>query len=120
MKEITDTELLIIRHLKRNNSNDKILKRLVGRYYALYPEHVERDEIFHCLFDIIEKFDLLYYTEKGKDIRNFFIYKDSFMDDDIDMLDMWIQKAKSRIRLSEVAKFPRYPKPARSRNRDKN
>lgn len=120
MQEITDTELLIIRHLKRNNSNDAILKRLVGEYYGLYPRHVDKDAIFNCLFDIIEAFDLLLPHEKGKDIRNFFIYNESFAPKFDDKWDAWIYKAKSRIKLSEVAKFPRYPEPAYFRNRNKN
>lgn len=117
MQEITDTELLIVRHLKRNNPNDAILKRLVGDYYALSPQYVGKDGIFHCLFDIIEKFDLLLYSEKGKDIRNFFIYDESFAPKFEDKWDAWIYKAKSRIGLSAVAKFPRYPEPAYFRNR---
>ena len=116
MQDITDTELLIIRHLKRNNPSDAILKRLIGRYYLLYPEYVKKDEIFNCLFNIVEKFDLLLHHEKGKDIRNFFIYRDSFDPKSDDMWDVWIWKAKSRISLSEVAKFPRYPEPAYYRN----
>lgn len=121
MQEITDTELLIIRHLKRNNSNDNILKKLVARYYALYPNYIDKDHLFNCLFNIIEKFDLLYSSEKGANIRYFFIYRDSFMDDRVkDMWQMWIDKAKSRIRLSNVDKFPRYPEPAYFRNRIKN
>jgi len=120
MKEITNTELLIIRHLKRNNSDDRILKRIVGKYYALYPQHVTKDTIFNCLFDIIEAFDLLPHTMKDKDIRNFFIYKMAFEPDFEDKWDSWIYRAKSIIRMSAIDKFPRYPEPAYFRNHNKN
>lgn len=120
MKEISDIELAIIRHLKRNNPNDSILKRLVGNYYGLHSEHVGKDEIFNCLFNIVEDYDLLLHHEKGKDVRNFFIYQDSFAPKSDDMWDHWIYKAKSRIKLSEISIFPRYPKPAYFRNCNKN
>lgn len=120
MKEIADTELLIIRHLKHNGDNDGVLKRIVGRYYALYPQHVKKDDIFNCLFDIILKFDLLPYHMKGNDMRYFFIYGESYEPKFDNNWDMWIYRARSIIRMSEVAKFPRYPEPAYFRNRDKN
>lgn len=117
MQEITDIELLIVRHLKRNNPSDAILKRLVGKYYAFHPEHITKSQIFNCLFDIVEKFDLLPPNMKG---RYFFIYPQSFWEPEFsDNWDAWIYRAKNLITYSLVKKFPRYPEPAYFRNRDK-
>ena len=121
MKEISDNELLIIRHLKRCKNNDNILKRLVGKYYALDKEYITKEYIFNCLFKICLKFDLLLHNEKDKEIHCFFICRESFgfyPETGDDFWNMWISKAKSRISCSEVKKFPRYPEPAYFRNRD--
>lgn len=123
MKTMTleQIEILIVRHLKHNTENDSVLKRLVGEYYALHKNYIDKDTIFNCLFDIIEKYDLLPHTQKGKHIRSFFIYKSGFWEPDFtDPWDAWIYRAKSCIRLSEVKKFPSYPEPAYFRNRHKN
>ena len=112
-------EILIVRHLKRNTENDKVLKRLVGKYYALHKDYIDKDTIFNCLFGIIKKYDLFTYDLKTN-IENFFIYKFSFEPDFSDMWDAWIYRAKVLIRQSIVDKFPSYPDPAYFRNRYKN
>ena len=116
---ISDNELLIIRHLKRNNPNDALLRRLVGRYYLLHPEHVDKVAIFNCLFGIIEKFDLFIHSDKHPSISGFFTNREFYVDQlgFKDMWDEWIWRATSRIRLSGVNKFPRYPSPAYFRNK---
>lgn len=106
---ISDTQLLIIRHLKKNKVNDNILKKLVGKYYAFYPDQVTKQMIFHCLFDIVEKFDLFPHTKRG---RYFFTDGEFWEPDFDDVWDCWIYRAKSIISVSEVSKFPRYPTPA--------
>lgn len=72
--------------------------------------------MFHCLFNIVEKFDLLPYSEKDR--RGFFTNRETFVPDFNDIWDEWIWKAKIRITLSEVKKFPRYPIPAVLRNKN--
>ena len=108
-------EILIVRHLKRKTENDKVLKRLVGKYYALPKSYINKDTIFNCLFNIVKKYDLFTYPLKTN-IENFFIYKFSFEPDFSDMWDAWIYRAKVLIRQSMVAKFPSYPNPAYFRN----
>jgi hypothetical protein len=116
MQHITNTELLIIRHLKRYGYDPKstkyqTLKKLVGMNYALYACHVNEDAIFNCLFDIIEKFDLLPHSKKGKNICDFFIYQYTFEPDFESQWERWIYRCATTIRLTNVDKFPRYPKP---------
>lgn len=120
MQYITDTELLIVRNLKHSNRSENTLKKLVGRYYLLHPKHVTKDSIFNCLFDIIEKFDLLPHSKKGENIRDFFIYKDSLEPEFDNLWDGLIYRAISVIRMSYISKFPRYPDPSWIRNIHKN
>jgi len=61
-----DVELLIIRHLKRNTENEGILRRMIGRYYDLRPEHVNKRATFECLFSILKKYDLLPYPVRDR------------------------------------------------------
>lgn len=114
MKDITDTELLVVRHLKRNETNLGILTRIVGDYYALNPCYIKKQHIFDCLMNIIDKFDLM--PSPWKNVRYFFTDKPSFEPVFEDIWDAWIYRASSVIRHTEIAKFPRYPSPAYFRN----
>lgn len=113
-----NNELLIVRHLKRNNENRGVLKRLVGNYFLLHHKHVCKQTIFECLMNIIEKYDLMPYP--WKNVRYFFTGRPSFEPNFDDIWDTWIYRASSVIRSSEVKKFPCYPAPAYFRNRINN
>ena len=112
---ISDVELLIIRHLKSGHYNENIFRRLVGKYYALSPEYIDKSTIFHCLWGLINKFDLLIHPDKD---GGFFFNRESYLDlyDFEDIWDEWIWRAMCRIQLSNVNKFPRYPIPTRHKN----
>jgi len=89
--------------------------RLVGYYWALDPEHIDNESLFRCFWNIIKKFDLFISPDSD---GGFFINREHGIDSYgfKDIWEEWIWRAKSRIRLSEVKKFPRYPRSARFRN----
>jgi hypothetical protein len=107
-----NVELLIIRHLKRNTENEGILRRMIGKYYALRPEHIDKRAIFDCLFRILTRYDLLPHSISGENIQYFFTDMSSFEPNFADMWDCWIHRAKTYIRNCDVSKLPRYPEPA--------
>ena len=116
-KGITDNELLIIRHIKRNNPNRNILKRLVARYWLIHYSHVDENTILYCLINIIEKFDLFLHYEKDNSYSGFYLEKEPFIKSSGCLRTDLIEKAASRIKLcSPPEKLPRYPKPAYFRN----
>jgi len=112
MKTISDIELLIIRHLKRNNENEGVLRRMIAKYYGLPYDYINKRTTFECLFGILKKFDLLPYPVRGENIQYFFTDKETFDPEFTDIWDRWIYRAKTYLRHCEVAKLPRYPKPA--------
>ena len=103
---------LIIRLLKRKrcDANNVTLKKLVSDYYLMHVNYIDKDCIFNCLFDIIEKYDLLPQHMKG---RGFFLYREPFEPDIIDPLDKWIYRAVTVIRLSSMSKLIGCPRPSR-------
>ena len=115
--EITNNELLIIRHIKRCKDNPNILKRLVARYWLMDENYINGLEIINCLINIIEKFDLFLHHDREDSYRGFYLDREPFCGNSDDHLGKLTTKAISRIKLSEPnKKFPRYPKPAYFRN----
>jgi hypothetical protein len=115
-KTISDIELILIRHLKRNQSNDGIIRRIVAKYYALFPTYIDKRHIFECMLAILKKHDLLPHHLRGENIHNLFTDAISFEPPFEDPWDSWIYRATVYLRQTEVAKLPRYPEPAWFRN----
>lgn len=115
-----DVILLIVRNLKRNSENDKVLLRLISEYYALPKTYLNKQHIFDCLFKICRTYDLLPHPVSGDNIQYFFTNREAFTPEFDDIWDRWIWQAKMYIRQSEVRKFARYPEPAYYRNAIKN
>lgn len=118
MKEtISDIDILIIRQCKKNIPSINILNRLCCKRHALSYDVKDRAPLVHVLTEIVLEYNLIrdMYEFISVDLdpdnwRNKFYKAVSYKENLINVLI-------SKIAITSVDKFPRYPKPAWFRNK---
>lgn len=107
---------LIIRHLKRNNPNPALLRRLVAKIWLCNLEDVTDQLVCVVLTNLIERHGLL--DKSGRNWRDFFLFAFSFEPEGLDKWGEIIYRASYIIRFANQKEIPDYPSPAYFRNRE--
>jgi hypothetical protein len=118
MKEtISDIDLLIIRQCKKNEPSINILNKLVCKRHALGYDSIDKAPLIHVLIEIVLNYDLIRNMEEfltvdlnPDDWRKKYYKPQTYQENLINQLI-------SKIALTSVDKFPRYPKPALFKNK---
>jgi len=112
---ISNTELLLIRACKKNNTDVNILRRIVSKGYALPHSYVSKADVARCLTRIVVDFSLI------GDWEEFLLVdvnpKKWWTNREETYMDNLVEQLISKISITEVAQFPRYPRPAWFKNK---
>lgn len=113
--KISNTDLLLIRHCKKNNTSIDILRKIVAKGYALPYSYVTKEDVARCLTRIVIDYDLIRQWEEFLlvDINP----KKWWTKEEKPYIDNLLEQLISKISCTEVKVFPRYPNSAWFRNK---
>lgn len=118
MKEtISDIDIIIIRHCKRNKPSINILNKLACKRHALGYDSIDKSPLIHVLIEIVLEYNLIRDMEEfitvNLDPNNWYntFFKIQTYRENL------ISQLISKISCASVDKFPRYPRPAWFKNK---
>jgi hypothetical protein len=117
---ISDIDLLIIRQCKKNDPSINILNKLACKRHALWYDSLDKAPLIHVLIEIVLDHGLIRDMEEfltvdlnPDDWRKKYYKPKNYQENLIDQLI-------SKIAVTSVDKFPRYPIPAWFKNKYKD